>query len=54
MAIFGSSFGANATKMEWSVSLVLTPSIFVKFSAVQVFQQISIPGTFKKLAVPLV
>ena len=37
---------------RWSVSCFLIPSTLVKFSAVPVFPQISIPGTFKKLAVP--
>jgi hypothetical protein len=45
MAIFGLSFGAKATKIEWSVNCVLTPSIFMKFSAVPVLPQISISET---------
>ena len=31
------SFGAKAIKIEWSVSWVLTPLIFVKFSQVLIF-----------------
>ena len=36
-AIFGFSFGANATNIEWSVSWVLAPLIVLKSSIVRLF-----------------
>ena len=53
MAILGSSFGAKAINIEWSVSWVRIPLIRVKFSIVPVLPQTSIPGICAIRAVPI-
>src|SRR5882724_7390569 len=53
IAIFGSSLGAKQTNIELFLSLALLPEIIRYVSAVPVFAQILIPGTFAALAVPV-
>ena len=52
MAILGSSTGAKATNIEWSVSCIRLPFTLIKFSAVPVLAAIFMPSIWVRRAVP--